>query len=276
MRPLLRDPELQRELAHEGYVVVPLLDAELPRLRALVGDVQALLASDPRWEPRGFDELMYVADGEPRRAVHREIEAALGARLAAHLLESRIMTSNVLVKGGAPAENVVPPHQDFTAVDETVGFDSVQVWVPLVDVDRTNGCLGVLPRSHRVANPYRAQGDGTPFDSFVRAARPDVMRWLELRAGEAVLFTGRTVHASDRNRSAAPRPAIACLLAAVDAPLVHYWRLAPDRVEAFRFGPNDLRALVPGRRPTIGESVGVVEHARSAVTLEQYRAVAAD
>jgi hypothetical protein len=276
MRPLLRDAELQRTFEREGYVVVRLLDVELPRLRALVDEVKALLASDPRWEPRGFDELMYVADGEPRRAVHREIEAALGARLSSQLVESTILTSNVLVKGGAPAENVVPPHQDFTVVDETLGFDSMQVWVPLVDVDRTNGCLGVLPRSHRVANPYRAQGDGTPFDAFVRAGRPEVMRWLELRAGDAVLFTGRTVHASDRNRSSEPRPAVACLVAAADAPLVHYWRVAPDRVEAFRFGPNDLRSFVPGNRPSIGESAGFVQHAPPAVTLAEYRAVAAD
>jgi len=274
MRPVFRDAETQRTLDREGYVTVSLVDgADLVRLRELVARVQSALRTDRRWEPRGFEELMYVEDRELRRAVQADLEAVLAPRLAEHVRDCHILVSNVFVKAPAPANNVVPPHQDFCVVDESAGWEHVQMWMPLVDVDASNGCLCVLPRAHRIANPYRAQGDKTPFESFLDRR---IMRPLELRAGEAVLFSGRTVHASERNGTDRPRPAVACLFARVEAPLVHYHRIDARRVEVFRLEPDDLRMLVPGRRPEVGRSLGLVDGDPSAVSYADFLRVTGD
>jgi hypothetical protein len=266
----LRDADTQRHFEREGYAVLPLLDRELPRLRTLVAGLQARLRSDPRWEPRGFDELMYVEDRALRRAVQSEIEAALAPRLAEHIEDHHVLVSNVLVKSPAPAASVVPPHQDYCVVDESRGFEHAQIWLPLVDVDRVNGCLGVVPRSHRFPNPYRAQGDKTPFESFADRVRDELVKWLPIPAGHAVLFASRLVHASDKNRSAAFRPSLGCFLAPPSAPLVHYHRVTPTRVEAFALEPDDLRNIMVGGRPDVGRSRGFVDHAPSDVTLEEF------
>jgi Phytanoyl-CoA dioxygenase (PhyH) len=276
MFPRLRDTEAQRRFAREGYAVFPLLDRELPRLREMVADIQATLRTDPRWQPRGFDELMYVEDRELRRAVQSEVEWALLPRLAEHVHDPHILVSNVLVKAPAPAANVVPPHQDYCVVDEPSGFEHAQVWVPLVDVNRVNGCLGVVPRTHRFSYPYRAQGDKTAFESFADRLSGELVHWLPLRAGEAVLFAGRTVHASDKNRSAHFRPSVACFLTPADAPLVHYHRLTPTRVEVFRLERDELRNIMVGVRPEVGRSVGFVDHTPTDVSYDEFRRVTAD
>jgi hypothetical protein len=274
MAPLFQDEDRQRTFDREGYVTLRLVDdGDVGRLQAIVEEIRSALRTDRRWEPRGFEELMYVEDRGLRRRIQADVESILSPRLSCHVCDCHVLVSNVFVKAPAPANNLVPPHQDFCVVDESLGWDHVQMWMPLVDVDARNGCLRVLPRAHRIANPYRAQGDETPFESFVD---PAAMRPLELRAGEAVLFSGRTVHASSRNLTDRPRPAVACLFASVQAPLVHYHRVAPGRVEAFDLEPDDLRMLVPGRRPEVGRSKGFVDHAPTGVSEADFLRVTAD
>lgn len=276
MAVLLRSPEAQRQIEREGFVVVPLLDRELPGLNDLVADVQARLRTDPRWEPRGFDELMYVEDRALRRNIQAELERALLPRLAEHVVDPHILFSNILVKAPAPARNVVPPHQDYCVVDESLGYAHVQVWVPLVDVARSNGCLGVVPRTHRVPNPYRAQGDTTAFEAFGDRLRGELMRWIPLRVGEAILFAGRTVHASDKNRSSRYRPSAGCFLVPPEAPLVHYHRRTATRVEVFRLEQEELRDIMVGARPDVGRSAGVIDHAPADVSYEEFQRLTSD
>jgi hypothetical protein len=274
MAPLFREEDRQRTFDREGYVTLSLVDdGDVRRLQGIVEEVRSALRTDRRWEPRGFEELMYVEDRVLRRRIQADVESILAPRLADHVRDIHILVSNVFVKAPAPAKNLVPPHQDFCVVDESLGWEHVQMWMPLVDVDSTNGCLCVLPRAHRIASPYRAQGDETPFESFIDRS---AMQPLELRAGEAVLFSGRTVHASNRNLSDRPRAAVACLFASVRAPLVHYHRVEPGRVEAFDLAPEDLRMLVPGRRPEVGRSKGFVDHESTRVSRADFLRLTAD
>lgn len=275
MRLRFRDRGVQRDFDREGYAVVALLDGELPALMQTAAEVEASLRTDPRWEPRGFEELMYVEDRGWRHALQSRIESLLLPRLEAHLEHPRVVVSNLLVKAAAPATNDVPLHQDFCIVDESLGFEHLQLWVPLVDVDERNGCMRVLPRSNRAPHPYRAQDDRTPYDGYLDKLVPR-MRPIPLRAGQALLFSGRTVHASERNRSDRARPAVGCMVTGSSAPLVHYHRLDARHVEAFSLEPEDLRVLVPGRRPDVGRAVGVIEHGPSAVSYEEFLRLSAD
>ena len=68
----------------------------------------------------------------------------------------------------------------------------VSLWLALDDVDRENGCLRV-----------RGEADGAP----AAAAGDDAGVPLELRAGDAVVFSSRLWHRSGANTSARPRRA---------------------------------------------------------------------
>ena len=97
-----------------------------------------------------------------------------------------------------------PWHQDAGYL-ELRPATSITLWFALDDVDQRNGCVWVMPGSHRNGLlPHNkkntdswhltvdVEGDGTP---------------AILKAGEAVAFTGQTLHRSKYNHTDKPRRA---------------------------------------------------------------------
>jgi phytanoyl-CoA hydroxylase len=97
-----------------------------------------------------------------------------------------------------------PWHQDngYSVIDPAT---NVTIWIALDDVDEQNGCVWVVPGSHqRGLLPHRAknadswhlsvtvEGDGVP---------------ARMKAGEAVVFSGLTLHRSKLNHTDRPRRA---------------------------------------------------------------------
>jgi len=273
--PLLRDPDAQRALAREGFVVLPgLLTDALPALRGLFARAEAELTTQDAWRSRGFDELMYATAPDARRAAQDALAALVAPAVARAFGEVRVAVSNLFVKRRASPGSLVPLHQDFAIVDERGGAMSAQLWSPLVDVSEANGALGVVARSHRVVNPFRAQGDPSPFAAWSDGLLRERFELLALRAGDAVVFTGRTLHGSPPNRSGADRPALGCMLVPREEPLVHYVRKSQTRVAAWRIDDEALCALTPGRDPA-GERLGEIEHDPVAVDRAAFEALAA-
>ena len=97
-----------------------------------------------------------------------------------------------------------PWHQDngYVPIEPTT---NLTIWIALDDVDEQNGCVWVVPGSHKGGLlPHRSpnagswhltvavDGDGVP---------------AKLKAGEAVIFTGLTLHRSKLNHTNKPRRA---------------------------------------------------------------------
>jgi hypothetical protein len=95
-----------------------------------------------------------------------------------------------------------PWHQDSQYYGEaTKAIRIITVWIPLVDVDEQNGCLYVIPDSHKW-ELYRGERDA---DDNMRT-REDVTKRgtpipIPMKAGDALLFTNLTFHASNVNKS---------------------------------------------------------------------------
>ncbi|SMF48280.1 chlorinating enzyme [Tistlia consotensis] len=101
-------------------------------------------------------------------------------------------------------------HQDLTywGLD---GDRLVTAWVALTDATPENGCMRMLPGSHRAGR--RAHHDGRAADNILHrgqtialgAGEEAAVRDLPLAAGEASLHHGWTLHASNPNRTAGRR-----------------------------------------------------------------------
>jgi phytanoyl-CoA hydroxylase len=78
-------------------------------------------------------------------------------------------------------------------------------WIALDDADEENGCLRVLPRSHRpgVLHPTRPHSQTQEFDVSDEAYGFDASGEIAVavRAGDVVFFNGYLLHRSMRNRS---------------------------------------------------------------------------
>jgi len=104
----------------------------------------------------------------------------------------------------ASGKSEFPWHQDngYVAIEPA---SNVTIWIALDDVDEQNGCVWVMPESHnkglldhksKSADSWHltleVEGDGVP---------------AILKAGEAVAFTGLTLHRSKLNHTPNPRRA---------------------------------------------------------------------
>lgn len=209
-----RDFSLNRQYNRHGYVVMPLLG------RQEIDSLRALQESTSLPESVGFHTTHFFTNREMKRTVHKGVCAILSPLLAPVLSDFIPVFGNFMVKE-AVGDSLVPMHADWTYVDEQKHI-SVSVWIPLVDTDEKNGCLAIIPGSHRLSHHIR--GPRIPqwdvpcnFDLIDALGRP-----LPMRAGEAVIYDHRLLHYSDTNMSGEVRPAVNLSLVPKGVPILHY------------------------------------------------------
>lgn len=105
-----------------------------------------------------------------------------------------------------------PLHQDLLYFPFRPADAIVATWTALESVDRENGCLAVVPGSHRGellphVNPKWKWLNRAYFGADGVGAHPDRLH-LELQPGDTVFFHPLLLHGSGRNRSAGFRRAI--------------------------------------------------------------------
>ncbi len=102
-------------------------------------------------------------------------------------------------------------HQDERYIP-TRDRSLVGAWIALDDATIENGCLWVLPGSHRMGRIYPTRDHGQPdeFDPTDEAYGFDDADAIpvEVKAGSVVFFNGYLLHRSQRNRSTGTRMAL--------------------------------------------------------------------
>ena len=149
----------------------------------------------------------------------------------------KLMQSMLFIKAaGKPGQAW---HQDESHIP-TRDRSLTAVWLALDDATVDNGCLWVIPGSHRrgVLYPTRAQADarfdGTP-EAYGFPHDADEAMPVELPAGAALIFHGYLLHSSLPNRSARLRRAL----------VSHYM---------------SAESLLPWFPPHDGEPMGTLDH----------------
>lgn len=202
----LTDAQL-RQYRDDGYVVLGrvLNDAQLEALRA----EESRFRGNLRLSEAQKSQTLFFSQVCPYSEVVRRVGTS-----GAHLdpLEQLIGPNLMLwytqfvtkMPDGASGKSEFPWHQDngYVSIEPAT---NVTVWIALDDVDTRNGCVWVDPKSHRRGLlPHRkksadswfleikVEGDGIP---------------AILKAGEAVAFTGLTLHRSKLNHTDQPRRA---------------------------------------------------------------------
>lgn len=228
-------PELVVTYETEGYIVLPdLLDGEdlRPAREAMMQKVDLMaadllakgLVEDPREEEpfptrlaRLFDGLTdqdFLAYGRGWRdrfpgyyqlmtnpKILDVVECLIGGEIFAN------PAYNVRPKVPGVAAGAVPWHQDRSYWPDSKASPVITVWIALVDATQENGCLCVIPKTHRQdmlgfhAETYSGTGYTEIDDDRLGPILRKRARTLPVRAGTAIVFNDRFIHSSGPNRS---------------------------------------------------------------------------
>lgn len=118
-----------------------------------------------------------------------------------------------------------PWHQDNAYFDIRPGAPVVGLWIALDDTDVENGCMHVIPGSHR-SGPL-AHFNRRDFQICDTDVRRDAVIAVPLAAGGCLVFDGLLHHGTPTNRSARRRWALQLHYAPADA----IWRTKQERAE---------------------------------------------
>jgi ectoine hydroxylase-related dioxygenase (phytanoyl-CoA dioxygenase family) len=226
--------QAQHTFDRDGILVVPHLFT--------VDDVKAFKQEIGRIVDEVKSEAAQVGR-DPKQVLHNGVYVGLAARSALFrqvagderildLLETIIgpniaFLSDKVVFKNDETDFGSPWHQDWPYWK---GSHKTSVWVALDDATPENGCLKVLPGSHRTFVVHDGESsDGLGFGHRLRPGAIDERAALTvaIEAGGAIFFHDLTLHASHPNRSGKDRWALISTYRDAQAREPHYpWAVA--------------------------------------------------
>jgi hypothetical protein len=252
--PVFKDDSLAEEIHEKGHAILPLISDEiLAKLNALYTREHTLQA-----ENGGMFYSMYSNDFDYRMRVHTEIGELLAPILEAHFKGYKNIVNSFVVKAsGKQSEFYV--HQDTTALDE-FKHSPLSLWIPLHEINETNGALSIVEKTHWFFSPYRGVSFSFPFKGIVNTVR-NYLKPVYMKPGEVLVFDPRIIHNSMGNSSGKDRIAIICGVFEQDAELVTCFKdpaNAQSPIELYKH-PDDYTLQYPNFfynchvRPVTGE-----------------------
>lgn len=165
---------------------------EMTKIRAEVERVLETAAPD-------HDSLAHNRHLDARCVYDLATRSAIIERMAALYGEDLLLwRTNFFVKN--PGAGTIPWHQDYFywPLEPPV---IISAWIAIDPSTKANGCLQLIPGSHRAPLPHVPAEDGM---LFYQMADPKFVEHekaieLEMQPGEFILFNERTLHHSEPN-----------------------------------------------------------------------------
>ena len=215
-----------QEIASKGYAVQTFASpSELDALKDLYAATIAQV-------PREFFLSIFLESIEAKRMIFEGVRSILHEKLTELVPCFRIVNASFVTKKASTEHGGVGLHHDTSLVDHSQHL-GINIWVPLCDVDPSNGCLRMADYSHRF-NPISFLPDGY-HSGFEQELAPPYVTDIPMKAGEACVFDSRLMHASGQNRSDHERVAVLFSLVPKDEPIRLHFRNpnSPERLDAY-------------------------------------------
>jgi ectoine hydroxylase-related dioxygenase (phytanoyl-CoA dioxygenase family) len=219
MKRLFKDESVQDFYNKNGYTLIPMLNEE--QVKQLLDLYYEMNLTDNNGS--GFSMSIEDTDKAKVRAIRDRIyEISLPSAME-HFHEAKAIAGSYVVKHPNPG-GVVPPHQDWSFVENEGENYSVTCWIALVDTKLENGCMGVISGTHHLVGNLRPSPSPqvpTPLGGNVFSIFP-YLEMKEMKAGDALIFDHRTFHGSTPNITNELRIAVGIGFTQKDSKLCHY------------------------------------------------------
>ena len=210
------NPTYQDSFDKNGYFIIPnfLDEIQLNKVENIYNKLGVESLSGM------YSNILYK-DQLTNKMIDKSLVEIYEPSVKSHFLNYCIAGGSFILKG--TGENSVSMlHQDWNLVDENK-FKSVFVWCPLLDVDETNGCLQLLPGTHKWFNSIRSINMPSVCISF-DDVKP-LLTAVPVKKGSAVIFAHNLFHGSFPNKSNQVRPVGAVSIFTEGAQGIHYYKV---------------------------------------------------
>ncbi len=248
---LLGDEQKAVDIQGRGYTLQPFLDP---------ADIEALRTLHRETLPAGTSEYYVTAfssDIAGKRHICECIRAIVESKMAKLAPGYRILNASFVTKKAGSTRGRLALHQDYSLVDHEQNL-GLNVWIPLCDVDTTNGCMRMVDYSREFHHISATPPNPSPYDPLRPELEANYLTDVPMAGGTAVLFDTRILHATEENRTAADRVAVFLNLYPENAaPRLHFWNpKEPNRLEVFEVDSEFMIALPPNRYLEDSEKTG--------------------
>jgi hypothetical protein len=201
-RAKFADSSLESEMCDNGFISIPsfISQTDIKTLLDLYHSFHTSINAE-----KGMWNSMYDVGPENASTISNKILSTLKPYLERIFKEFKAPVASFMSKN--PGEmGICEFHRDFSILDETQ-IEYRNVWIPLVDINRSNGALYALKKSH-ILFDY-------PLPMFEKWNYIHLQEKLfekasifEVNAGDLVVYADRTLHGSFLNLSQQSRPVV--------------------------------------------------------------------
>ena len=228
----------------------------------------------------GMFYSLYSLDLAYRKNIHEALGEIMYPLYKQKFKDFKSVINSFIVKFKGE-ESAFTLHLDSTSLDEEK-YSPLSVWIPLQDTTIENGCLCVVPKSHKIFYPYRGISFPTPFQDIEPTVRA-YLQPIEMKAGDILLFDNRLVHFSPTNHSDKERIVVMSGLFPSEAKMQNcYQDVAKENSPLEIYGQEEDFLLTNTTffhdctaRPIVGEKIGELNIELPKFTKEQFEEEAA-
>ncbi|MBX7181344.1 MAG: phytanoyl-CoA dioxygenase family protein [Bacteroidia bacterium] len=252
---IFKNSEHQALFDKQGFIVLPFLTtSEIQDLEAFFDQTH------PNLHNNGFFSDSYHPDYNYKKLASEKIVHVFSRAYESYFTNYTPFGGAFLYKTPGQ-QSELAAHQDWTIVDETQQV-ALNCWVPLCDINETNGSLMILPGSHFQNYPSLR----CPTLPFFFSGHEDIIHQnlipFHVKAGTAIILNQSVIHYSLPNRSNAVRKAITAGIKSFGAQMYFHYKVPDlDLLEIFKEEDSFLIqfenfATDIMERPKLGEKVG--------------------
>lgn len=231
---------LHDNLERDGYVVIEGIDL------SIIKKLKSIFYSKfHQGENIGFQSTMKnVNESNTRREIFEDIESLSTTLIDTYLPEYQIHLANFLYKSPRSTSAEVGVHRDWSYVEHKLD-NAYNFWIPLDDINDSNGNFYIVPQSHKIIHGPRL----TPFQDELAPLKDKIQAWgkaISLKVGQALIYHPGLIHYSFPNNSQLGRLVVGMVCKPQNAHSYHYYldddkkcrRYDVNKEFYFDFNPN--------------------------------------
>lgn len=263
MKNLFKHEHHLNDFSEDGFIVLDFLDKEE------VESLKNIYTQNNIPDSEHFYSTSFLPSAEKRAFISQEIQKIVRNKANLIFHNHQELGAVFLIKSSGVSTQM-PIHQDWTVVEEPENH-SITIWIPLIDTSKHNGAITVLPKSHRLSTGLRSPSIQDPLQDIKELARP-MMQTLEMKAGQAFIFSHALLHASHPNTSGESRIAVAYGLIHQETDLIYYHKPSTDSKVQKLSIPKDffISYPEPGKAPANSTLIEEIDYDERKISEEDF------